>query len=164
MKIKRRGDEPRAFCSKSFDGYYFFAAFFAGFLAGAFFAQAFLQQHFFAATFFAGAFLTATFLVAMMFDPFFVRSGVAADVKYIIFKNGKVEPRIGEGTGGHLVTAVIWYNSAKTRIGCGCGTARLLSRQKCRVTTDAAPVGSKVRGVPQPTARGTGGVLVLGGR
>ena len=30
MKIKRRGDEPRAFCSKSFDGYYFFAAFFAG--------------------------------------------------------------------------------------------------------------------------------------
>ena len=72
MKIKRRGDEPRAFCSKSFDGSYFFAAFFAGFLAGAFFAagflagaffaQAFLQQHFFAATFFAGAFLTATFL------------------------------------------------------------------------------------------------------
>ena len=103
MKIKRRGDEPRAFCSKSFDGYYFFAAFFAGFLAagflaGAFFAQAFLQQHFFAAgffaaTFFAGAFLTATFLVAMMFDPFFVRSGVAADAKYSIFEEGKAERR-----------------------------------------------------------------------
>ena len=56
------------------------AAFFAqAFLAG---AAAFLQQHFFAAglaaTFLAGAFFAATFLVAMSFDPFFIRSRVAA--------------------------------------------------------------------------------------
>ena len=86
------------FAVSRFDGSYFFAALLtgflaAGFLAGAFFAQAFLQQHFFAAgffaaTFFAGAFLTATFLVAMMFDPFFVRSGVAAKGS-IAYLNGK---------------------------------------------------------------------------
>ena len=36
-----------------------------------------------------------------------------------------------------------WYNSAKTRIGCGCGTARLLSRQKCRFLPMPRPWGRK---------------------
>ena len=33
-----------------------------------------------------------------MFDPFIVRSGVAADVKYSIFEREKTDARIGEGS------------------------------------------------------------------